>query len=536
MQRLGRYVILEELGRGAMGVVFLARDPVIDRTVAIKTIIASGGTAPDDGYRRRFFREAQAAGKLSHPGIVTIHDVGEEEGTKTPYIVMEFIAGKTLERLLSEVPDVLPLETSLDWMKQVAEALDYAHTQGIVHRDIKPANIILTPEGRAKITDFGVARLRVAQMTVAGEMLGTPLYMSPEQFEGGRTDGRSDLFSLGVMVYWLLTGQRPFAGEDLSEVMFKVVYNDPLAASEVNPRLSREFDYVLSRALAKDPDRRYQSGRELADDLEDLRQGRAPRSQNRPTPAQVPPVEKTVVTRARERDSERTASIQKTVLIEEPRRTLTGAAPGPVVTVDWARVRESTKQTSQKALTLGAFYGKKAVAISILLWKYTVAFAETMPQRSRAAVESGQGAWAWFKALPRRVRIGLALAPAAVVVWLFVSWLSFALATQTNLSLAVRHDLRSGEFTVWANGREIADAQLRGAESKRLGVFRSVEGSFSTIVKVPIGKRVIRVRVVASDNGYDQTREIEAEFAEGEEKTLFVTCDSRRGSLWLSLR
>jgi hypothetical protein len=288
--------------------------------------------------------------------------------------------------------------------------------------------------------------------------------------------------------------------------------------------------------LAKDPDRRYQRGRELADDLEDLRQGRAARSRGLPTPVQALPVEKTIVTRAREHDSERAADVQKTVLIEEPRKALTGSATGPVVTVDWARVRESTKQTSEKALTLGAFYGKKAAAIAILLWKHTVAFAKTMPPRSHAALESGQRAWAWFKALPRRAQIAFALVPAAVVVWLIVSWLSFALAPKTALSLTVHHDLRSGEFTVWADGREIADAELKGAESRRLGVFRSVEGSFSTVVKVPLGRRVVRVRVVASDKGYDQTREIETEFAEGEERTLFVTCDSRRGSLSLSLR
>ena len=175
MERLGRYEIQSELGRGAMGTVFQARDPKIDRIVAIKTI-ALFGISPEEEqeYRERFFREAQAAGRLTHPGIVTIHDVGEEETTQAPYIVMEHISGQTLESLAKGSEERLPQETTLDLVKQIAEALDYAHAQGIVHRDIKPANIIVTPEGRAKITDFGIAKLALTQFTMPGQMLGTP--------------------------------------------------------------------------------------------------------------------------------------------------------------------------------------------------------------------------------------------------------------------------------------------------------------------------------------------------------------------------
>ena len=239
VHKLGRYEILEELGRGAMGTVYRARDPKIDRIVAIKTVTVLGGDADGGEYRKRFFREAQAAGRLSHPGIVTIHDVGEEESTQTPYIVMEYIAGPMLETFLSgSAQERQAVDTTLELMKQIAEALDYAHSQGIVHRDVKPANIIVTPEGRAKITDFGIAKLVLTQFTMPGETLGTPSYMSPEQATGDPVDGRSDLFSLGIILYRMLAGEKPFTGDTPTAVTFKIAYKDPVPATQVNPSLA----------------------------------------------------------------------------------------------------------------------------------------------------------------------------------------------------------------------------------------------------------------------------------------------------------
>ncbi len=275
MKRLGRYQIVKELGRGGMGTVYQARDPKIDRVVAIKTINIEGQSRADaKEFRERFFREAQAAGALSHPGIVTIYDVGEDQPTKTTFIVMEYVEGKTLEELAQSKR--LPLATSLDLAKQVAEALDYAHSRNIVHRDIKPANIIVTSEGRAKITDFGIAKLEKAQLTQTGTVLGTPAYMSPEQLTGGTVDGRSDIFSLGIIVYWLLTGNKPFSGESTSSVNYKIVYQDPVPPTRLDPSLPPDCDFVLQRALAKEQGKRFQNGREFADDLEDLKAGRPP--------------------------------------------------------------------------------------------------------------------------------------------------------------------------------------------------------------------------------------------------------------------
>ena len=303
MQQLGRYEILAELGRGAMGAVFRARDPRIDRTVAIKTIAISGVDAQAmEDYRQRFFREARTAGRLSHPGIVTIYDVGEDEPSQTPYLVMEYVDGRPLSDLLaSEGGARLPRDSALNVLYQVAQALDYAHRQGIVHRDIKPANIIVNDNLRPKIADFGIAKLSFAEVTLPGRVLGTPAYMSPEQIKGNPIDGRSDLFSLGVIAYSLLTGEKPFTGESITEISFQIVTKDPKPATEIDPSLSPDVDYVLNRALAKDPGKRYQRGSDLAADLHELRLGRKPRSlaSGEPTVKMEPVREKGARTLAR---------------------------------------------------------------------------------------------------------------------------------------------------------------------------------------------------------------------------------------------
>src|ERR1044071_370386 len=288
--QLGRYEIVAELGRGAMGAVFRARDPKIDRSVAIKTISVPAGAAKDiEHYRQRFFREAQAAGRLSHPGIVTIYDVGEDEAAHTPFIVMECVDGESLDRLVTAASGTLPRASALELVQHIAEALDYAHGQGIVHRDIKPANIMVTAAGQPKIADFGIAKLALADTTLPGQVVGTPAYMSPEQLNGKTVDGRSDLFSLGVIAYWLLTGIKPFDGDTLTEICVQVVTKDPAPPSQVAPGISQDHDYVLGRALAKDPALRYQRGSEFAADLEDLRAGNKPRSRAQQEKTQIAP-------------------------------------------------------------------------------------------------------------------------------------------------------------------------------------------------------------------------------------------------------
>ena len=255
MEQIGRYKITGELGRGAMGIVYRALDPAIGRTVAIKVIRLNEFTDPSERtrLRDRLFREAQSAGVLSHPNIVTIYDIDEENGGA--YIAMEFVDGPTLDHMLSVEPPDGRLMLSI--LRQTAAALDYAHSRGIIHRDIKPANVMIHERSTVKITDFGVARIQSQQMTQAGVMIGTPNYMSPEQIQGRPVDGRSDQFSLGVIAYELLTGERPFAGNSLATVVFKIMNEEPLPVQRLNPTLGWAAETVLKRALAKSPDARY---------------------------------------------------------------------------------------------------------------------------------------------------------------------------------------------------------------------------------------------------------------------------------------
>ncbi|HZT38067.1 MAG TPA: protein kinase [Bryobacteraceae bacterium] len=267
MQQIGRYQVLGELGRGAMGVVYRAQDPAIGRIIAIKTIRLSDLTEPAERERMRdrLFREAQSAGILSHPNIVTIYDILEQDGMA--YIFMEYVNGPALEKLLADEqpPDRQTLMTIL---RQTGAALDYAHKKGIIHRDIKPGNIMIHEDGCAKITDFGVAKIVSQQMTQTGMMMGTPSYMSPEQVQGGAVDGRADQFALGVIAYEMLTGEKPFVAEYLPSLLYKICREDPAPPQRLNTTLSSQSEAVLRRALAKSPNDRYETCSDFIADLE----------------------------------------------------------------------------------------------------------------------------------------------------------------------------------------------------------------------------------------------------------------------------
>jgi serine/threonine-protein kinase len=258
---------VRELGRGAMGVVYLATDPTIGRSVAIKTIRLGEVTNAEERarLRERLFREARSAGVLSHPGIVTIYDMEAQDDVA--YIAMEYVNGPTLDQLISGQP--LPADRMFSILGQAAVALDYAHQKGIVHRDIKPANIMVTEDGLSKITDFGIAKISTNdQFTMTGAIVGTPHYMAPEQVQGLAVDGRADQFSLAVITFEMLTGEKPFTGEQLTTVVYKIVAEEPVLAHRLNSTLNQQITNVLRRALAKKPDARYPNCEKFVDALE----------------------------------------------------------------------------------------------------------------------------------------------------------------------------------------------------------------------------------------------------------------------------
>ena len=263
-KKIGRYKILGELGRGAMGVVYKADDPNLDRAVALKTIALDKDAEGRAEYHKRFMLEAKAAGKLNHPNIVTTFDFGEADGVA--YLAMELLEGPDLRKRVQQgtIPPIEAVEIAC----QIAEGLAYAHHRGIVHRDIKPGNIMLPDRGPAKIMDFGLARMRMADhKTSTGIVLGTPRYMSPEQITGQPVDHRSDIFSLGIVVWEMLTGRRLFSGTEIQQVSHSITYDEHVPPTRVNPELPSMIDFVVARALKKDPAVRYQDADEMAADL-----------------------------------------------------------------------------------------------------------------------------------------------------------------------------------------------------------------------------------------------------------------------------
>src|SRR5215472_5140071 len=271
LSKAGRYEITGEIGRGAMGVVYRANDPFIGRTVAVKTLaISEQGTGlSKEELLNRFQTEARAAGLLTHPNIVVVYDAGEEAGLF--FITMELVEGKSLETLL-DAGQLFPLPRVLRIMEQACSALQFAHDRNIVHRDIKPANLMLTPDDTVKVTDFGTAKiLQFGTVNQTAHVMGTPSYMSPEQVKGKVVDGRSDIFSLGVLLYEMVTGEKPFPGQNITTVIYKIVNEEPVAPRELDPSLHSGLNAIILKALAKEPSQRYQHCRDLIADLRNYR-------------------------------------------------------------------------------------------------------------------------------------------------------------------------------------------------------------------------------------------------------------------------
>lgn len=508
--RFGRYEIVAELGRGAMGVVYQARDPKIDRMVAVKTISLWGQEPEEEKeFRLRFSNEAQAAGRLHHPGIVSVFDVGENPENHDPYIVLEYVPGETLNRILARERK-LPLAKALKLAEELADALDYAHSQGVVHRDIKPANILITEDGHAKIADFGIAKLNLAHFTLPGRVLGTPAYMAPEQLSGEGCDGRSDLFSLGVILYVMTTGMSPFQGDSATTVCFKVANREPVAASALDLNLPPQLDAVISRAIAKDPEQRYQSGSEFADDLRQLQQSRPGSTtsslqavlpngtQSLPAasgPA-VPPV--TAMAHAH--------GLLHHMLFKAPIRDLALAALTVVLLVAIGAQSKllvnSSRVPSSGSVALPASAKTAHLASTTAAITTVPAHAPTVPTIPVAL--SGVPT----KIYPRTFR------PAKEIV-----------VPSSTLELAVQHQFKDATLYVWVDDKLALTRPLHGGAQKKLVVFNGVKGVESETLSIPAGSHVLRVRAQSADQITDLSRTISADFIGGGDKILQVTFD-----------
>jgi serine/threonine protein kinase len=543
-ERFGRYEILAELGRGAMGVVYKARDPKINRWVAVKTISLAGQPPEDElEYRERFHREAEAAGRLSHPGIVTIFDVGEEPETRAPYIVMEFVGGQSLDKLLSGEDRKLPLEAALQLTHELAEALDCAHGQGVVHRDLKPANILLTEEGHAKIADFGIAKLNLANHTLGGRALGTPAYMSPEQLNGEAVDGRSDLFSLGVVLYTILTGYRPFQGNSALTVSYKVVNRDPIPATVLETELPQGLDYIISRAMAKDPAQRYQRGMEMALDIQDLREGRELWSKAK-QPGSTPTGLPTVLG-----ETDRRSATARIGAVGKPRSSRRVQSPQ-----NWAAEKLMANMRKKSligivflmglllfGLRVGHVASPKAASARSGQEKTIVPpsqFAEVIDGKS-AAVPSATGPSRTIptaqplQPIAPRPRKALTIPPAAKAEPVATSSDAAPVATTpATLGIEVDHKFAEAHLSIWVDDRLSYTHTLEGTDKKRLVVFHHVQGHEIHSMQIQPGNHHLRVQVTSESQSSNQS--VTGAFASGAEKLLRIYFD-KRGEMNLNL-
>ena len=580
-KRFGRYEILKELGRGAMGVVYKAHDPKINRTVAVKTISLAGQEpAEEQDYRERFVREAEAAGRLLHPGIVTIFDVGEEPETRAPYIVMEFVGGETLEKTLSRGDRKLPVAKALQLALELAEALECAHGQGVVHRDLKPANILMTEDGHAKIADFGVAKLNLSNHTLAGRALGTPAYMSPEQLNGDPVDGRSDLFSVGVILYTVLTGYRPFQGNSALTVSFKVVNREPIPATLLDTELPEGLDAIITRAMAKDPAERYQRGSELVHDIQRLRETQKPSDNDEHVAAM---------------SGGEAGKKGRPVNLSAPRVAFQASVPAKQIPAQPIPAKQTAKPVPAKpqpgaSLHIAALKAvhnplekirnRSVVAVLLLaglfilgLWFISFGSREV---RSRAAAPSphveqvapvkpdvalqvpAAGPAAPKASAPASVKHAVKAAtkelpkaspppqrasvasvklarPAMPILVPIVSRDVSPPAAPSTLEIEIDHKFAEAHLTIWVDDSLTYTHTLEGTDKKRLGVFHHVQGHEFHAMQISPGKHGLKVQVTADSPTYDQSATVSGDFATGQENVLHITFN-KHGEMTLSLQ
>jgi serine/threonine protein kinase len=574
---LGRYQLLAEIGRGAMGTVFQALDPDIDRLVAVKIFsVFDAASGEGAAFRERFAQEARAAGRLTHPNIVAIYDRGEEPEAQTPYIVMEYVAGQPLSNVLTAHSVRLEEGFALKIAKQVAEALAYAHERGVVHRDVKPSNILITEEGAAKIADFGVARLDTADTTFHGEVMGTPAYMSPEQLMGADVDGRSDIFSLGVILYTMLSGFRPFQGNGASTIGYKVINQNPVPITNFHLDLSKDTEYVVARAMAKNRDERYPTGTTMAHDLADILDGHQPRSrrENKIT------VSSEVFHVARDYRPYLQA-IAPSQITKSNTLTAAAAAPAlenrpnsPSTSLPAPAERHSGSYFDWSAATpvfVGAFVVCAAIAAAAAIYvnqsegaqlhaadahlgmppkirelvpKPTLRSSSkdslvrvNLPQKPAAPVQDRKQP---LSTLDRTVVHDASAKPEPVVTVAsrppVKPWVDpLAARPPATLELALEHHFVEADLSVWVDDQLAFSGTTHGEARKRLFVLKSgIQGRESHEIRFPGGEHEIKVRIASKVDRYDESGSIHTTFLDSQRSVLEIRCNKRGIELKLS--
>jgi serine/threonine protein kinase len=521
---LGRFEIDSEIGHGAMGIVYRGRDTKINRVVAIKTISVLDQDAEEaQEFRERFFLEAQAAGGLSHPGIVTIFDVGEEPDSKVPYIVMEYVSGRPLSRILSATENrKLPLGASLQLVQEIAEALHYAHSCGVIHRDIKPANILVTRDGHAKIADFGIAKISDSQMTLPGRTLGSPAYMAPEQLTGSQADARSDLFSLGVILYTVLTGHRPFQGNSATTVISKVAHHDPLPVTVFESDFPPALNRIVLKAIAKDPEQRYQTGEELAGDLYRLR---ASESLLDDTAASLPVVgvgstEATTMgfhanlpfgqaketSKVVDRPVPARSHVGRTIYIKEILVVVAFAIGATALGAHLLRQQHPTKLVPTNRASA-------SIANSNL---------QPNPKVSTSSPDVTQSVSLEKRAIVRPPPI---LSKSKSPVKTALVALKSEPPKMASLEIEIQHQFVVARASVWLDDDLVYQKELEGITKKHALIFQHTAGLDIGKIEFPAGIHSIKIRVQSGSDAYDLTKTISGTLISGSQNTLMVTCD-----------
>ncbi len=477
--QIGRYRIERELGRGTMGVVYQARDSTLGRTVALKTFSTMSAIAPHEreAFEQRFLSEARISATLDDPGVVAVYDVGRDFETGLLYMALEYVHGETLAVALSRGP--MPWVEAARIISKVAKALQAAHAQHIVHRDLKPANIMLTTSGEPKIMDFGIAKASAAQLTIAGQVFGTPAYMSPEQAQGEDVDGRSDVFALGAVLYELITNTRPFEAATMATTLTKILRDEPKPPSSL-VRVPRTLDAVIGKALRKARNSRYDTAAQFAADLDCVISGRPALHATQLSPLETMAIDGSAV----------------------PRRTAPGGAGGDQTPTErkppWSGARRPLRVAG--AVALGVILGVGVVLIFQERTKSPAAVSIVAPAKPEGQARLEPSATP--STLPTPVSVP-ATTPETVPLSVEAS------GRAGRITLDLKHPFASGTLRVKVDERVVFANNITGMPVKVMGALSGYDGRFGTDLVIPPGEHIIKVEVRSGETEFVESKRVQ---------------------------